>query len=218
MKRCTCPIHGKQEDYTSQTYSRVQRAQRPQPKEERTYKKSSSVEKTRTINREGVIREKRNYILFERVLGTEKERQDKFEKTEEKKAPLRAQPKPKVEEEKPKLVKKTEIIDNYEYKESVTNKKIDPRRKSITIHQRLSEPFVRETYEAEYPGKKNETKERKQEEKKQEGLRGQKKKSTFEEDDDDADNYRYHESKNIRKPGKRESIVIHKRRSSGKNF
>lgn len=217
----TCPIHGKK-DYSTQSYSRVQRTQKGDG--EQIFRQTRSVEKTRQTNREGVIREKRNYILFERVIGTEKEREKQVEekKTANLKAQPKPKPKPKVEEEKPVLVKKTEVIDNYDYKESVENKKIDPRRKSITIHQRLCEPVIRETFEAQYPNKsqrkeKTEKKEKPEKKTESEVLRAkQRKTETI--DDDDSDNYRYLENKNITKPHKRQSEVIHKRRSGKGDF
>jgi hypothetical protein len=74
------------------------------------------------------LKEKKNYIMYVSGMGHEKNVIEEFEKIPE----------------KPKIVEERQVIDNYEYHESKDlKKKKDPRRLSITHHQRLSEPFER---------------------------------------------------------------------------
>ena len=74
------------------------------------------------------LKEKKNYIMYVSGMGHEKNVIEEFEKIPE----------------KPKIVEERQVIDNYEYYESKDlKKKKDPRRLSITHHQRLSSPFER---------------------------------------------------------------------------
>ena len=76
----------------------------------------------------GKLREKRNYIMYHSGMGHEKNVIEEFEKIPE----------------DPRMVEERQLIDNYEYYESKNLKKPkDPRRLSITRHQRLSSPFER---------------------------------------------------------------------------
>ncbi len=84
---------------------------------------------TKTIREEGVVKTKRNYILYQSGIRKIKE-EPKPEPPKQKAKPAPA----KKPEQKTEYVKKTEVIDNYNYLQSENNTKIDPRRKSITIH------------------------------------------------------------------------------------
>ena len=75
------------------------------------------------------LREKKNYIMYHSGMGHHKNVIEEFEK---------------LPEPGPKIVEERQVIDNYGYYESKDLKKErDPRRLSITRHQRLSSPFER---------------------------------------------------------------------------
>ena len=77
------------------------------------------------------LKEKKNYLMYHSGMGHEKNVIEEFEQI----------PQP---EEKEKIIEEREIIDNYEYHETKNiKKKRDPRRASITHHERLSSPFER---------------------------------------------------------------------------
>ena len=77
----------------------------------------------------GKLREKKNYIMYHSGMGHHKNVIEEFEK---------------LPEPGPKIVEERQVIDNYGYYESKNLKKErDPRRLSITRHQRLSSPFER---------------------------------------------------------------------------
>ena len=77
----------------------------------------------------GKLREKKNYIMYHSGMGHEKNVIEQFEK---------------LPDPGPKIVEERQVIDNYGYYESKDlKKKKDPRRLSITRHQRLSSPFER---------------------------------------------------------------------------
>ena len=77
------------------------------------------------------LKEKRNYIMYVSGMGHEKEVVETIEQIPQ-------------EEPKDKIIEERQIIDNYEYLETKDlKKKNDPRRMSITRHQRLSSPFER---------------------------------------------------------------------------
>ena len=84
------------------------------------------VEKEKKFEEAGVKRKKRNYVLYESKLGTEKEKN--LHKIEE--AP---QPKPKIIQKKKRL----EYLDNYQYHETKNIK--NPKKVSIVTHQRLGD-------------------------------------------------------------------------------
>ena len=77
------------------------------------------------------LREKKNYILYVSGMGHEKKQIEEIEEI----------PKP----EPPKVIEVKEIIDNYGYHETKNVKKQNPKRLSITHHERLSTPFERTT-------------------------------------------------------------------------
>ena len=77
------------------------------------------------------LKEKKNYIMYHSGMGHEKNIIEEIEQI--------AQPKPKE-----KIIEERQIIDNYDYHEIKNiKKKKDPKRMSITHHQRLSSPFER---------------------------------------------------------------------------
>ena len=77
------------------------------------------------------LKEKKNYLMYHSGMGHEKNVIEEIEQI----------PQP---EEKEKIIEEREIIDNYEYHETKNiKKKRDPRRASITHHERLSSPFER---------------------------------------------------------------------------
>ena len=79
------------------------------------------------------LREKKNYILFVSGMGHEKKQIEEIEEM------------PKPEPPKEKVIEVKEIIDNYGYHETKNVKKKNPKRLSITHHERLSTPFERTT-------------------------------------------------------------------------
>lgn len=94
------------------------------------------VEKEKKFEEAGVKRKKRNYVLYESKLGTEKEKN--LQKIAE---PPKPKPKPapvarpRVEEKIIQKKKRLEYLDNYQYKETKNVK--NPRRISIVTHQHL---------------------------------------------------------------------------------
>ena len=101
------------------------------------------VEKEKKFEEAGVKRKKRNYVMYESKLGTEKNRD--LKKIEEPKPAPKPKPKPKVEP-KPRVEekiiqkkKRLEYLDNYQYHETKNIKKPDPKRVSIVSHQRLGD-------------------------------------------------------------------------------
>ena len=101
------------------------------------------VEKEKKFEEAGVKRKKRNYVMYESKLGTEKNRD--LKKIEEPKpAPKpkpkpKAEPKPRVEEKIIQKKKRLEYLDNYQYHETKNIKNPDPKRVSIVSHQRLGD-------------------------------------------------------------------------------
>lgn len=168
-----------------------------------------------TIREEGVVKTKRNYVLYQSGIRKIKEPEPpKIEPPKVKAKPAPPKPKPQP---KPEYVKRTEVIDNYEYKQTENNKKLDPKRKSITIHQRLSEPVVREIYEAKTTTTKMATKPTPKPVARPTPKPAPRPapKSKFSSANDSGDNYQYHESKIVRKE-KHMSEVFHQRRSDKK--
>ena len=101
------------------------------------------VEKEKKFEEAGVKRKKRNYVMYESKLGTEKNRD--LKKIEEPKPAPKPKPKPKVEP-KPRVEekiiqkkKRLEYLDNYQYHETKNIKTPDPKRVSIVSHQRLGD-------------------------------------------------------------------------------
>lgn len=92
-----------------------------------------AVEKEKKVEEEGVTRKKRNYVMYESKIGTEKETD--YTKIAAKK--LRA-PKPRVEERIVQQRKRREYLDNYQYHETKSFRSPNPRP-ALVIHQRLGE-------------------------------------------------------------------------------
>ncbi len=92
----------------------------------------------------GVSRKKRNYVMYESKLGTEKERD-----TTKITAKKMKKPQPRVLEKIVMEKKRREILDNYQYHESKVMK--EPQNASYVFHQRLSKPiggaYETKTYE-----------------------------------------------------------------------
>ena len=101
-----------------------------------------AVEKEKKFEEAGVTRKKRNYVMYESKLGTEKETDLTQIKAPPK--PKKVEPKPRVEEKVVMKKKKIEYLDNYQYKETKEFRKAD--KGSIVIHERLGGP-VGGTYE-----------------------------------------------------------------------
>ena len=103
--------------------------------------KYAVVEKEKKFEEAGVKRKKRNYVLYESKLGTEKQKDLKkiAEPPKPKPKPKPAQPKPRVEEKIIIKKKRLEYLDNYQYKETKNIKKPKPNQVSIVIHQRLGD-------------------------------------------------------------------------------
>ena len=101
-----------------------------------------AVEKEKKFEEAGVTRKKRNYVMYESKLGTEKETDLTQIKAPPK--PKKVEPKPRVEEKVIMKKKKIEYLDNYQYKETKEFRKAD--KGSIVIHERLGGP-VGGTYE-----------------------------------------------------------------------
>ena len=91
----------------------------------------------------GVRRKKRNYVLYESKLGTQKE--TNMKKIEEPKPMPKPKPKPvpvarpRMEEKIITTKKRKEYLDNYQYHESKVIRRPDPNRVSIVEHKRLSD-------------------------------------------------------------------------------
>jgi len=89
----------------------------------------------------GVRKKKRNYVMYESKLGTEK--QTHLTKIEEAKLskpkPKPAPPKPRQEEKIVQTKKKVEYLDNYQYHETKDIKRPNPNKVSIVSHQRLGD-------------------------------------------------------------------------------
>jgi hypothetical protein len=88
-----------------------------------------------------VKRKKRNYIMYESKLGTEKNTQIiGIEKPIKKPPPRPARtPAPRVEERIIQKRKKKEYLDNYQYLEVKVIRKKNPRTSSVVIHKRLGD-------------------------------------------------------------------------------
>ena len=104
-----------------------------------------AVQKEKKVEEAGVTRKKRNYVMYESKLGTEKETD--YTKIAAKK--MRA-PKPRVEEKIVQQRKVKEYLDNYQYHETKSFKSPNPKP-ALVIHQRLGDKiggtFEEITYE-----------------------------------------------------------------------
>ena len=88
-----------------------------------------AIEKEKKFEEAGVTKKKKNFIMFESKLGTEKERD--LHKIEG--AKLRAQPNDRVQEKIVLQKKRKEYLDNYQYHETKNLKNTKP---DTVIHQR----------------------------------------------------------------------------------
>jgi hypothetical protein len=96
------------------------------------------VEKEKKFEEAGVKRKKRNYVLYESKLGTEKEKNlHKIEEAPQPKPKPKPVAKPRVEEKIIQKKKRLEYLDNYQYHETKNIK--NPKRVSIVTHQRLGD-------------------------------------------------------------------------------
>ena len=96
------------------------------------------VEKEKKFEEAGVKRKKRNYVLYESKLGTEREKNlQKIEEAPKPKPKPKPVAKPRVEEKIIQKKKRLEYLDNYQYHETKNIK--NPKRVSIVTHQRLGD-------------------------------------------------------------------------------
>jgi hypothetical protein len=93
------------------------------------------VEKEKKIEIEGVTRKKRNYVMYESKLGTEKER----DTTRIASAKLRRPILPRIEEKIIIKKKRKEYLDNYQYHETKVIRNPKPRNTSYVEHKRLGD-------------------------------------------------------------------------------
>ena len=99
-----------------------------------------AVEKEKKFEEAGVTKKKRNYVMYESKLGTEKETDLTQIKAPPKPVkPKKLEPKPRVEEKVIMTRKKVEYLDNFQYKETKEFRKIE--KGSKVVHQRLSDPI-----------------------------------------------------------------------------
>jgi len=98
----------------------------------------SVIEKEKKFEEVGVKRKKRNYVLYESKLGTEKEKNLQkladAPKLKPKPAPVA---RPRIEDKIIQTKKRLEYLDNYQYKETKVLK--NPRKASVVTHQRLGD-------------------------------------------------------------------------------
>ena len=96
-----------------------------------------AVEKEKKFEEAGVTKKKRNYVMYESKLDTEKETDLTQIKAPPK--PKKLEPRPRVEEKVIMKRKKVEYLDNFQYKETKEFRKKD--KGSLVIHTRLSDPL-----------------------------------------------------------------------------
>lgn len=103
--------------------------------------KYTITEKEKKFEEAGVSRKKRNYVMYESKLGTEKEKNltKIHEAQKPKPKPKPEPPKPRKEERIVQKKKKVEYLDNYQYHETKNIKDNNPNKQSIVTHQRLGE-------------------------------------------------------------------------------
>ena len=92
------------------------------------------IEKEKKFEEAGVTRQKRNYVMYESKLGTEKER----DMTKIGKVGLR-KPQPRQEERIIQKKKRKEYLDNYQYHETKEIKHPKPTNTSYVSHKRLGD-------------------------------------------------------------------------------
>ena len=105
--------------------------------------KFMAIEKEKKFEEAGVTRKKRNFVMYESKLGTEKET-DLLKLAGAKK---KAGPRPKVEETIISKVKRKEYLDNFQYHETKDLKKQKP---SVVVHTRVSDPRTGTVEESSY--------------------------------------------------------------------
>ncbi len=95
------------------------------------------VETEKKFEEAGVRRKKRNYVLYESKLGTEKETNlQKIQEAPKPKPKPKPVARPRVEEKIIQKKKRIEYLDNYQYHETKVIRKPN-RRPSVVKHQRL---------------------------------------------------------------------------------
>ena len=100
--------------------------------------KYAVVEKEKKFEEAGVKRKKRNYVLYESKLGTEREKDlRKIEEAPKPKPKPKPVPRQRVEEKIIQKKKRKEYLDNYQYHETKYVK--NPKTLSVVTHQRLGE-------------------------------------------------------------------------------
>ena len=97
--------------------------------------KYMTIEKEKKFEEAGVTRKKRNFVMYESKLGTEKET-DLLKIAGAKK---KSAPRPKVEETIISKVKRKEYLDNYQYHET---KELRDKKPANVVHKRLSDPVT----------------------------------------------------------------------------
>jgi hypothetical protein len=100
--------------------------------------KFTITEKEKKFEEAGVTRKKRNYVMYESKLGTEKEQEVQHIKEVKKQKP-KVVPQPRNEEKIITQMKRVEYLDNYQYHETKDIKDNDPNKQSIVTHQRLGD-------------------------------------------------------------------------------
>ena len=105
--------------------------------------KFMAIEKEKKFEEAGVTRKKRNFVMYESKLGTEKET-DLLKLAGAKK---KAGPRPKVEETIISKVKRKEYLDNFQYHETKDLKNAKP---SVVVHNRVSDPNTGTVEETSY--------------------------------------------------------------------
>ena len=98
-------------------------------------------EKETKFEESGGARKKKNNVMYESKLGTEKEKNVfKHDTPRPKPKPKpKAQPKPRQEEKIIQKKKKKEYLDNYQYHETKDIRENNPNKVSIVTHQRLGD-------------------------------------------------------------------------------
>ena len=97
-------------------------------------------EKEKKFEEAGVKKKKRNYVMYESKLGTERQKDlKKIDEPPKPKPKPKPVPKPRVEEKIIQKKKRLEYLDNYQYHETKEIKHPKPNRVSIVKHQRLGD-------------------------------------------------------------------------------
>ena len=94
-----------------------------------------AIEKERKFEEAGVTKKKRNFVMYESKLGTEKDVDLLKIAGAKKKAP----PRPKVEETIISKHKKKDYLDNFQYHET---KVLKNKKPAVVIHNRMSNPVT----------------------------------------------------------------------------